>query len=102
LIGKHFIILYFHYQFIPTGNIVRGAFFSKKRERIYANKIVLFSIIRERTKVTDIVEGIKRLKWGWAGHAARFTDNRWTNRILQWCPRNEVRQRRRPNTKMER
>ncbi|KAI8420615.1 hypothetical protein MSG28_007859 [Choristoneura fumiferana] len=33
--------------------------------------------IRRRTKVTDIAGKICKLKWQWAGHIARRTDNRW-------------------------
>jgi hypothetical protein len=27
------------------------------------------------------------LKWQWAGHISRRTDNRWGKRILEWRPR---------------
>ncbi|KAI5737947.1 hypothetical protein M8J77_001036 [Diaphorina citri] len=52
--------------------------------------------IRSQTKVMDIVERIKRMKWKWAGHIARRTDERWTTQILQWYPRNIKRPRKRP------
>lgn len=32
-------------------------------------------VIRERTKVIDIVHRIKELKWQWASHISRKTDN---------------------------
>jgi hypothetical protein len=40
-------------------------------------------VIRQRTKVTDIVaHRISTLKW--AGHISRRTDNRWGKRVLEW------------------
>ena len=43
--------------------------------------------IRRRTKVTDIARKISNLKWQWAGHIARRTDNRWGKKVLEWRPR---------------
>ncbi|CAG9134349.1 unnamed protein product [Plutella xylostella] len=43
-------------------------------------------VIRQRTKVTDIAVKICKLKWQWAGHICRRTDNRWVRR-LEWRPR---------------
>ncbi|KAI8440552.1 hypothetical protein MSG28_001794 [Choristoneura fumiferana] len=34
-------------------------------------------VIRQRTKVIDIAHRISTLKWQWAGHITRRTDNRW-------------------------
>ncbi|KAI8442009.1 hypothetical protein MSG28_005662 [Choristoneura fumiferana] len=42
------------------------------------------SDIRYRTKVTDALLFSQELKWKWAGHAARYTDDRWTSRLLKW------------------
>jgi hypothetical protein len=39
------------------------------------------------TKVTDIARRISMLKWQWAGHISRRTDNHWGKRILEWRPR---------------
>jgi hypothetical protein len=44
-------------------------------------------VIRQRTKVTDIGHRIGMLKWQWAGHISRRTDNRWGERVLEWRPR---------------
>ena len=52
--------------------------------------------IREKTKVLDIMETISKLKWNWAGHVARRTDNRWTTCITFWTPRGHTRNRGRP------
>jgi hypothetical protein len=43
--------------------------------------------IRQRTKVIDIAQRISKLKWQWAGHISRRTDNRWGKRVLEWRPR---------------
>jgi hypothetical protein len=44
-------------------------------------------VIRQRTKVTDIAHRISMLKWQWAGHISRRTDNRRGKRVLEWRPR---------------
>jgi len=43
-------------------------------------------IIRQRTKVADVVERIATVKWAWAGHLARTRDDRWTKRVIEWPP----------------
>lgn len=56
--------------------------------------------IRRRTGVADAIERITTLKWNWAGHIARASDNRWTKKILEWRPRDEAfRNRGRPPTR---
>ena len=40
--------------------------------------------IRHQAGVNDV---IKKGIHGWAGHIARFNDNRWTNRVTEWTPR---------------
>jgi hypothetical protein len=44
-------------------------------------------VIRQKTKVTDIAHRISTLKWQWADHISRRTDNRWGERVLEWRPR---------------
>ena len=39
--------------------------------------------LREQTKLRDVVETAKQLKWNWAGHLARIIDNRWTIRVTK-------------------
>ena len=43
--------------------------------------------IRKRTGVQDIVQFVLKQKWKWAGHVARLSDNRWTQRVTEWQPR---------------
>jgi hypothetical protein len=57
------------------------------------------SWIREQTKVIDIMDHIRGNKHRWAGHVCRRTDNRWTTRITEWCPRDHKRSRGRPKTR---
>ena len=52
--------------------------------------------IRQQTKVRDITAEIKKKKWTWAGHVARMKDNRWTQRLSDWQPRDGHRNRGRP------
>ena len=40
--------------------------------------------IRQRTRLTDIVQYVTNTKWKWAEHIARVTDNRWTIRSTEW------------------
>jgi hypothetical protein len=42
--------------------------------------------IRQQTKIVDVMERIASLKWNWAGHIARMTDDRWTKAIMNWRP----------------
>jgi hypothetical protein len=44
-------------------------------------------VIRQRSKVTDIAHRISMLKWQWAGHISRRTDDRWGKRVLERIPR---------------
>ena len=55
--------------------------------------------IRKRTKVTDIAQRISKLKWQWAGHIARRTDDRWGRKVLEWRPRTGKRSVGRPSTR---
>lgn len=57
--------------------------------------------IRQQTGLQDIVARVKELKWQWAGHIARLTDNRWTKLVTEWIPPNGKRKRARPKTRWE-
>ena len=37
--------------------------------------------VLEKTKVTKVIEQVRRRKWTWAGHVSRIRDNRWPSRI---------------------
>lgn len=53
-------------------------------------------VIREKTKVTDVVHRFATLKWRWAGHVARSHADRWSLRLLNWRPRTTNRSTGRP------
>jgi hypothetical protein len=57
--------------------------------------------IRKKTRITDIIERIRRLKWSWAGHTYRIKENRWTRKIIEWTPRTGLRKRGRPKKRWE-
>ena len=40
--------------------------------------------VREKTKVIDVIERVKRWMWTWPAHVSRIRDNRWTIPIIIW------------------
>ena len=38
-----------------------------------------------------VIETIRRQKWAWAGHVARFKDNRWSYLMTFWTPQHKRR-----------
>lgn len=54
--------------------------------------------IREKTGLRDVGEIVHTRKWSWMGHIIRTTDNRWTKRLIEWWPINQLRNRGRPKT----
>jgi hypothetical protein len=54
-------------------------------EKFFLQVRIRNQAIRQRTKVTDIALRIS-IKWQWAGHISRKTDNRWGKRVLEWRP----------------
>ena len=42
--------------------------------------------VREKTKVTNVIEQVRRRKWTWTGPVSRTRDNRSTLRINTWKP----------------
>ena len=49
--------------------------------------------IRRRTKLKDVITVATALKWKWAGHVIRRSDDRWSTRITTWYPREGSRRR---------
>ena len=45
---------------------------------------ILNTIIRQRTRVTDIVQYVTDTKWKWAGHFAQMKDNGCTTTSTEW------------------
>ena len=59
----------------------------RKMLKIKVKDRIACSEIRKKTGVQDIVQFVLKQKWKWAGHVARLTDNRWTQRVTEWQPR---------------
>ncbi|CAH2236301.1 jg7064 [Pararge aegeria aegeria] len=55
--------------------------------------------IRAETKVIDFLSHALKLKWQWAGHIARLTDDRWTKKVTTWTGPKGKRKRGRPKSK---
>ena len=52
--------------------------------------------VREKMKVTSVIEHVGTRKWIWAGHVSSIRDSRWTLRITTWKPYERERPRGRP------
>lgn len=59
------------------------------------------SIIREKTKVADILLRIDQQKWRWTGHMIRDKQDKWSTIISDWYPRDGKRSRGRQQTRWE-
>ena len=55
--------------------------------------------IREKTRLTYIIQVVKLQKWRQAGHVARMNDNRWTKRITDRLLYNDKCSKKRPDTR---
>ncbi|XP_061381710.1 uncharacterized protein LOC133319855 [Danaus plexippus] len=55
--------------------------------------------IRKKTKVRDALTFAMKAKWKWAGHAARYKDDRWTLRSVKWSGPKGTRPRGRPKAR---
>lgn len=53
-------------------------------------------LIREKTRVSDVVEAALKIKWKWAGHVARMKEDRWAKRVTEWIPLDSIRRKGRP------
>ena len=52
--------------------------------------------VRERTKVINIINTVRKTKWSWAGHINRLKDDRWTSRVTNLRPPDKKRRHGRP------
>lgn len=55
--------------------------------------------IRKKTKVCDALSFSLKAKWRWAGHLARYQDDRWTLRSVRWSGPRGSRARGRPRAR---
>ena len=51
------------------------------------------------TKMGNINTDLRKIKWRWAGHIARMTNERWAKILTEWCPLDRKRSRGRQTTK---
>jgi hypothetical protein len=49
--------------------------------------------IRSISRLEDVLTHIRKMKWTWAGHISRYSDDRWTKRLTEWTPYGRRRQR---------
>ncbi|GBP67515.1 hypothetical protein EVAR_49882_1 [Eumeta japonica] len=59
------------------------------------------TVIRSKTKVTDVLTRIDSLKWRWTGHMLRGTQEKWSDTITDWYPREGKRNRGRQSKRLE-
>ncbi|GFS02008.1 endonuclease-reverse transcriptase [Elysia marginata] len=59
----------------------------RKMLKLNVKDKVPYTEMRKRTGVQDVVQFALKQKWKWAGHVDRFDDNRWTQRVTEWQPR---------------
>ena len=50
------------------------------------DKIPIMKIRKQLKGNMNVVHRYRRMKWDWAGHVARMSDNRWTYKINYWRP----------------
>lgn len=68
----------------------------KLRQKVRANEI------RSKTKLIDAVDHVLKMKWHWAGHVARMSDEtRWTKILTFWKPQVGKRKRGRQKRRWE-
>ena len=53
-------------------------------------------LVREKTKVTDMTEQVRRRNWIWTGHVSRIRANQWISRITNWKAYEEKQSKRKP------
>uniref|UniRef100_A0A2H1VGL6 SFRICE_021038 n=1 Tax=Spodoptera frugiperda TaxID=7108 RepID=A0A2H1VGL6_SPOFR len=54
------------------------------------------STLRSKTQIADVGQKAASLKWNWAGHVCRMSDERWAKLTTEWSPLNVNRRRGRP------
>lgn len=84
-------------------NKIRSCQRSMERSITNVRKIqkIPHNVIREKTKVIDALDFSQKLKWRWAGHVARMSDDRWTCRLTLWRGPAGIRRKGRPVTRWD-
>ncbi len=53
--------------------------------------------VRERTKVVNVINTVRKIKWSWAGYISRLKDDRWTPHATTWRPYDKKRRQGTPS-----
>lgn len=59
------------------------------------------TLIRNKTQVIDALQHAQALKWRWAGHLMRTSDDRWTRTTTLWKGPSGKRKRGRPQERWQ-
>jgi len=93
----HQVPIHFNFLLFPTNQSWKKSW--KKSWKDFCNHSVSLlqhipnAEIRKITKINDALTHAKKLKWNFAGHIQRTTDNRWTKLIENWIPTDGFRNR---------
>jgi hypothetical protein len=62
---------------------------SMERSMLHKKKVDKVSSLklRKATKIKDVVQTARELKWNWAGHVARYPNDRLPNIVANWEPK---------------
>ena len=63
--------------------------------KIQPKRLKTKQMVRDQTKIINLISRIKKLKWNWEGHLMRINNDRWTSKKY-WIPRNKKKPRKRP------
>ena len=85
---------------LSQGNIQKLEVSQRAMERSMLNKRradrVPNRILRASTKIKDVIVAAKELKWNWAGHVARYPEDRLAKIVESWNPVDGKRNKGRP------
>ena len=72
--------------------MLRSLSIKLKYQKKEQNKKLIY--IQKKKQLKNITYLIKKLKWNWAGHIVRLSDERWTKIVTEWWPIEGKRRRR--------
>jgi hypothetical protein len=75
---------------VAQRSMERSMLHKKKVDRVSSLKL------RKATKLKDVIQTTRELKWNWAGHLARYPTDRLPNAVVSWEPKNGKRRKGRP------
>jgi hypothetical protein len=75
---------------VAQRSMERSMLHKKMKDRVSSLKL------RKATKLKDVIETTRELKWNWAGHLARYPNERLPNAVVSWEPKDAKRRKGRP------